>query len=167
MSCKCNSAVEIKFAKVNKEAVIPSKKDEDAGYDIYAYIDEDVFVIEPFTTRMVPTGIASAIPEEYYFQVEERGSTGTKGMKKSAGVIDSGFRGEWFIPITNCNHKPIVITKDETFTNNNYIVYPYGKAIAQAVLLPVPKTKIVEISYEELEKIPSQRGKGIMGSSNK
>lgn len=47
------------------------------------------------------------------------------------------------------------------------IFYPYEKAICQALLLPVPKIDIEEISYKELQKIESERGVGMLGSSNK
>ena len=92
---------EIKFAKTRDGAVIPSKLEENAGYDIYACFDEDYITIAPHETKLIPTGIASALDTDCYFQIEERGSTGSKGIKKSAGVIDSGFRGEWKIAITN------------------------------------------------------------------
>lgn len=156
----------IKFAKINPKAIIPSKKIEDAGYDIYPCFDEEYIEIKPLNTVMIPTGIASAIPDKYYFQIQERGSTGTKGMKYGAGVIDSGYRGEWFVPITNCNNESIYITKKEDLDLKG-IIYPYKKAIAQAILLEVPKVEIEEISYEELKKIPSQRGDGRLGSTGK
>ena len=88
---------EILFAKVDKHAIIPSKRDEDAGYDIYPCFDEDYRVIMPHETAMVPTGIASAFDKSWYVQLQERGSTGSKGIKYGAGVIDSGYRGEWWI----------------------------------------------------------------------
>ena len=47
------------------------------------------------------------------------------------------------------------------------IVYPYTKAIAQALIVPVPKTKVEEVSYDELKNIASERGMGALGSSNK
>lgn len=167
---------EIKFAKTNPNAIIPSKSEENAGYDIYACFDEDYIVILPHTTKLIPTGIASAFSSDYYFQIEERGSTGSKGIKKSAGVIDSGFRGEWKVAITNSTEKFLFITKlseQETFENfwggtmKSSFCYPYNKAIAQAVLHKVPKTEIQEISYEELKSIPSERGEGMLGSSGK
>lgn len=167
--CNCNEVVEIKWAKVREDAIIPTKNEEDAGYDVYANFEDEYLAIPPHSTVMVPTGIASALPEEYYFQIQERGSTGTIGMKYGSGVLDSGYRGEWFVPITNTNDKFLFITKEveekEVFANA--INYPYSKAIAQAILLPVPKTKSVEISFEELQKIPSKRGDGALGSSGK
>lgn len=166
--CNCRSKVEIKFAKVKEGAIIPSKRTEDAGMDLYACFEEDYILIQPHETKLIPTGIASACSEDYYFQLFERGSTGTKGMGQRCGVIDSGYRNEIFVPITNHNVKPLVITKENSEgLSEDYVTYPYNKAICQAVLLPVPKVNIEEISYEDLVKIKSERMMGSLGSSNK
>ena len=76
------------------------------------------------------------------------------------------------MPITNLNDKPIVITKEtneETLEvlKEDYIVYPYSKAITQAILVPVPMVQVNKISVEELQAIPSIRGTGALGSSKK
>lgn len=99
------------FAKIRPYAIIPSKEDENAGYDIYACFDEDYLVIPPHSTVLVPTGIASAVSEKYYLQVHERSSTGSKGMKYGAGVIDSSYRGQIFIALNNINSTEIIISK--------------------------------------------------------
>lgn len=86
-------------------------------------------------------------------------------------VIDSGYRGEWFVALTNHNDKDVYISKNglalPSWNMNDAIVYPYEKAIAQAMVVPVPKINIEEISYEELKAISSERGTGKLGSSNK
>lgn len=169
-------SVKIKFAKVKPNAIIPSKRDEDMGFDIYACFDEDYIVINPHETKLIPTGIASACDSDYGFLVFERGSTGSKGIARRCGVIDSGYRNEWFIGLTNTTDKVMFISKlSEQETYNKYygeimresFVYPYSKAIAQALVVPVPKTKIKEVSYDELKAIKSKRGLGKLGSSNK
>ena len=50
---------DIKFAKVKPSAKIPTKRQEDAGMDVYACFDEDYMIIMPHETKMIPTGIAS------------------------------------------------------------------------------------------------------------
>jgi len=164
----------IYFAKLRPEARIPQKREEDAGYDIYACLERDFLRIEPLTTVLVPTGICSAFSSDYYFQLQERGSTGTKGMARRAGVIDSGFRGEWKVALTNVNHRPLYIAKPEVFArlqereaDGEILLYSTEKAIAQALFLPVPRTEIRELSPEELLSIPSLRGEGMLGSSGK
>lgn len=99
------------FAKIRPDAIIPTKEDENAGYDIYANFKEDYVVIPPQSTKLIPTGIASAMTDKYYLNVAERGSTGKIGMKYSAGIIDSGYRGEIFIALTNTNINEIIISK--------------------------------------------------------
>lgn len=108
----------IRFAKVNEKAIIPSKNVENAGYDIYGIFggnDDENRIVKPHQTKLIPTGIACALPSKYYFQVEERGSTGSKGIKKSAGVIDSGYRGEIFIAITNSTNRYLVFGDKDSY----------------------------------------------------
>ena len=168
--------VNVKFAKVRPDAIIPSKRDEDMGFDIYACFDEDYIVINPHETKLVPTGIASACDPGYGFLIFERGSTGSKGIARRCGVIDSGYRNEWFIGLTNTTTKVMFISKlSEKETYNSYydevmpesFVYPYSKAIAQALVAQVPKVNKEEISYEDLKNISSERGLGALGSSGK
>ena len=168
--------VNVKFAKVNPNAIIPSKRDEDMGFDIYACFEEDFIIINPHETKLIPTGIASACDAKYGFVLRERGSTGSKGIALRAGVIDSGYRSEWFVGLTNTTDKIMFISKlSESETYQRYygdimpasFVYPYSKAIAQALVVPVPKTNIEEIVYDELKNIVSERGMGALGSSNK
>lgn len=162
----------IKFAKVKPNAIIPSKRNEDMGYDIYACFDENYIELNPHETRLIPTGIASICDKEYGFIVKERGSTGSKGIAVRAGVIDSNFRGEWFVVLTNTTDRPLFLInpkyKDKDFIDPYMtFVYDCTKAIAQAILVPVPKTIIEEITYEELKAVESERGDGALGSSNK
>lgn len=180
--------VKINFAKVRPDAIIPSKRREDMGFDIYACFDEDYIRINPHETKLIPTGIASACDVGYGFLLFERGSTGSKGIARRCGVIDSGYRNEWFVGLTNTTNKVMFISKldkeeliealvidkdnpidwkladDEVL---NSIVYPYSKAIVQAIVAPVPETEEKELSYDELKKIKSERGMGALGSSNK
>ena len=160
----------IKFAKVRPDAKIPTKRLEDAGLDIYACFDEQSIIIRPHTTVMIPTGIASACDTDYCFVLKERGSTGTKGIAQRCGIIDSGYRNEWFIPITNTTSNTIMIAKKEISDqnlNSATTIYPYEKAICQALIIPVPELDIEEYTYEELKAIPSERGCGMLGSSGK
>lgn len=170
----------IYFAKLRPDAILPTKRLEDAGYDFYACFDDDFFMIEPFKTRPVPTGIASAFSSKFYLQVEERSSTGKIGIKKSSGVFDSGYRGEYFILTYNTNNKPFVITKiDESeiaelvningkdYKKEEVIFYPYKKAICQIVAHIVPQLDVQELSYDDLLKIESERGVNGFGSSGK
>lgn len=166
----------VKFAKIREDAKIPSKRLEDAGYDIYPCFDADQIIIQPNQTTMIPTGIASACDVGFCFILKERGSTGIKGIAQRSGVIDSGYRGEWSIPITNVNSKPLIIAKSTSEMIKNMSVsilgkyctiHPYEKALCQALVIPVPEVEVEEYTYDELKKIPSERGSGRLGSSGK
>ncbi|NFT08280.1 dUTP pyrophosphatase [Clostridium botulinum] len=171
------------FARVRENAIIPSKEDENGGYDIYSCFEEDFIAILPHKTVMIPTGIASACSDDYTIILKERGSTGSKGIGQRCGVVDSGYRGEWFVPLTNTTDDIICISKlneedtdlkicnfgkyKRTPIEGKVIVYPYKKAICQALVVPVPKMKVNEISYEQLKEFKSNRGDGKLGSSKK
>ncbi|AZU98869.1 hypothetical protein pW2_30 [Bacillus phage pW2] len=175
---------EVFFAKIHPDAITPTKRDEDAGYDLYACVDskevgvwgkgygtEQAHVIycPANETTLVPTGLAFALPKTHYLNAKhERGSTGKISMSVLAGVIDSGYRGEVFLAITPL-HKDVIITSqvEKTLDLDDRIYYPYSKAIAQATVDLVPNTKLTELTLEELVKIESERGDTKLGQSGK
>ena len=160
---------EIKFAKIKENAIIPTKRDEDGCYDIYANFEEEYIAIQPHQIKLIPTGLASACDSGYRMAVRDRGSNTKSGLITVAGQIDSGYRGEWFIALFNINDVPVEITKnvDEVIKTEDYIRVPYSKAIAQFALEIVPKATIEEVPYNELKEISSERGIGALGSSGK
>lgn len=158
----------IYFARTKEEAVIPSKREEDGAFDIYSCFDEAYRKINPHETVLIPTGISSAFSSDYVAIIKERSSTGSKGIGQRCGVIDSGYRGEWFIALTNHNEQPLVIAKEEVKEDfPGCIVYPYEKAICQCLMVEVPKLEVQEISREDLLAMKSLRGTGALGSSGK
>lgn len=171
----------VKFAKVKPEAKIPSKRKEDMAFDIYACFEEDYVVITPHETKLIPTGIASSCEPEYGFLLRERGSTGSKGIALRCGVLDSGYRNEWFVGLMNSKDEYMFITKlspketlkdyfgkfSDLLDESDFTFYPYSKAIAQALVIPVPEVEVEELVYEDLLTIPSERGLGALGSSGK
>ncbi len=163
----------IYWAKVKEDAIIPNKREEDAGYDLYPCFEQDYMEIQSLETKLVPLGVATAFDSDYVMILKERGSTGTKGIAQRSGVIDSGYRGEYMAPVTNVNPKPLRIAKESVVANwsdeekEKYIIYPYEKAIAQGVLLVMPQLESETISFEQLQKIESERGSGKLGSSGK
>lgn len=160
----------IYFAKVRENAIIPSKRDEDGCYDLYACFDEPKMVINPHTVKLIPTGIASACDKKYRFALRERGSNTKTGLIVMAGQIDSGYRGEIFVALYNGTDYPVNLVKDrKDFYQNtiNHKYWPVSKAICQIALEEVPVVEVQEISFEELQKISSERGDGNLGSSDK
>jgi len=162
-----------KVKRLREHIKLPSKRDEDAGFDLYADIKEDYLILKPGDIHVMPTGISIEIPYNWVFYIAERGSTGSKGISRRCGVIDSGFRGEIFVPINNTSNKIIIFYKDETkidsiLSENNLkkeeiTLYPLSKGIAQGMLLYCPHVEVEEV--EVLGK--SVRGDGALGSSGK
>lgn len=160
---------ELFFARKNEEVKLPTKREEDAGRDVYAYFEEESLVIPAHATKLVPTGLYTAFSSDWVMVLKDRGSNGSIGLETTAGIIDSGFRNEIFVSLTNTNDKPVIISKDveKTLKLDDVIMYPYSKGVAQLLMLPVPKMEIVELSVEELQAMESERGLGMLGSSNK
>ncbi len=160
------------IAPMAENVIIPSKNDEDAGYDLYAYLDDDVTEVEilPHQTYKIGTRIAVALPEEYEIKLTDRSSVGGLGVLVAGGLIDSGYRGEIAVQLTNTSYKSFIISKnvDRVMITTDAVYYPYSKAITQMCLHKVHnELKSDVIAYEELAKIPSKRGTGGFGSTGK
>ena len=164
-----------KVKLLHKKAILPSKRDEDAGYDVYGIFDEDPKFLFPGDIYLAPLGISTEFPKDYVFYIVERSGSGSKGISTRAGVIDSGYRGEIKTPINNTTSKLIIFTnKNEDEIKNefaekikgyedNLLIYPQSKAIAQGLLLYCPHVPVEEV-HDLSESI---RGEGGFGSSNK
>lgn len=165
----------IYFSKIKPNAIIPSKRAEDAGYDLYACFEEDYILLKPSEVKLIPTGVAWAASSEYYLQIEERSSTGKANMKKNGGVFDSGYRGDITIELFNARTENLIISnlsEEELKAKYPELIKPYfffsaKKAIAQGVVHRLPILEAEEISYDDLLKISSQRGADRFGSTNK
>jgi dUTP pyrophosphatase len=162
----------IYFAKTHPEAIIPTKREEDAGYDLYARFDEESVIILPGQVKMISTNIVTAFDKNFVMIIKERGSTGSIGMAVRMGIVDSGYRNDIKVGINNTSSTKIIITKNEDLIKKGsdcyFTVYPYKKAIAQALIMVLPRTKSVEITHQELlNNFSSERGTGLLGSTGK
>ena len=111
----------LKIKKLNPKAILPSKRDEDAGYDVYGLFDEDPKFLYPGNIYLVPLGITTEFPKDYVFYIVERSGSGSKGISTRAGVIDSGYRGEIKTPLNNTSNKLIIFSnKTEEEIKKNY-----------------------------------------------
>jgi dUTP pyrophosphatase len=122
-----------------------------AGFDFVAIKDTEV---APGQTVLVKTGIAMAIPQGYELQVRPRSGTSLKTtlrVANSPGTVDSDYRGEICIIITN------------TAIYGDVIVIKKGDRIAQGVICPVLQATF--ILCDELNK--TKRGEGGFGSTGK
>ena len=123
-----------------------------AAMDLLACLDESV-TLAPGERRVVPTGIAIALPSaDYVALVFARSGLGIKQgvcLANGVGVIDSDYRGEICVGLINLSQVP-------------YTVQP-GDRIAQLMVTPVvqPVVKVVT----ELDT--TERGAGGFGSTGR
>ena len=117
----------------------------DAGMDIRA--SEDI-VIKPHETKLVSTGIKIAIPAGYEIQIRPRSGMSLKTnlrIANSPGTIDSGYRDELKIIVTNISvNEDLIINKNDR--------------IAQIVLCKYEKISFKEV--EDIKTIEGNRGGG-------
>jgi len=110
--------------------MVPTKAHEtDAGYDVYA--DENA-EIQPWTRKLISTGIRICIPENCYARVAPRSGLSCKGIDIGAGVIDCSYTGEIKVLMINNTDAMYAIKK--------------GDKIAQLILerIMCPKIHVVE-----------------------
>lgn len=170
-----NNNLIIYWDKLNERAKLPSKRDEDAGFDIYSDSMENI-ILKPNETKFFTTGLRSAFPSNYWIEIKERGSTGAVGLSVRSGVIDSGYRGEWKIMLTNVNKYPVEFSrnidkvtyiKGKIFKNRiKKVIYPLTKAIAQAVVIPLPTIQCY-CDKDKVDGTKSNRGETGWGASGK
>ena len=123
-----------------------------ACMDLCACMDESI-TLNAGERRLVPTGIAIALPSaEYVALVFARSGLGIKKgvcLSNGVGVIDSDYRGEIGVGLVNLGDAP-------------YTVQP-GDRIAQLMVVPVvqPTLTVVETLDE------TERGAGGFGSTGR
>lgn len=127
----------------------------DSGMDLYArpYADHyalDYIEIEPMGTVSIGVGIRLGIPDGYEIQIRPRSGMTREGIITHFGTVDSGYRGEVMVNITNTN------------TYGMYRIYRKAR-IAQAILAPVTRAHIVEGVVEN----DTERGSNGFGSTGK
>ena len=174
--------MKIYWHKLNEKAIIPSKRIEDAGFDIYT--TDDHILLMPFEKRLFSTGLAAAAQEGWWLLAMDRGSTGSRGIHTHCGIIDNGYRGEIFICLCNDNEYPVMFTSDEIMPHideqafyldpdsnlkrGKILYYPVSKAIAQIVPIPQPFAESIEADDDTWASIPKTlRGDGKLGDSGK
>lgn len=120
-----------------------------AGMDLLAAVDAPV-VLAPGTRRLIPTGLAIALPPGYELQIRPRSGLALKHgitLPNSPGTIDEDYRGELQVIVMNAGADPFTVER--------------GMRIAQAVLAPVTR-----IAWQETDDLDStDRGTGGFGST--
>ena len=133
--------------KITKVTPIPNfplperKTTGSAGVDLQAAIASPI-TLEPGDSKLIPGGIAIALPEGYEAQVRPRSGLALKHqvtVLNTPGTIDSDYRGEIGVILINHGNRP-------------FIVRPLMR-IAQMVIAQVPDTTwVVEDDLDETER---------------
>ena len=82
-----------------------------AGADVHACLDEPI-VLRPMERRVIPTGLAVAIPAGYEIQIRARSGLSIKHgitLVNGVGTIDADYRGEVGVALVNLGSEPFVI----------------------------------------------------------
>lgn len=134
--------------KLRAEARLPTRGSvESAGADLYS---AENAVVPPRGRLLVKTGISIAIPKNTYFRVSPRSGLALKhGIDVMAGVIDSDYRGEVCVILSNFTDDPFTVAE--------------GDRVAQGILEVIQLATIEEV--EDLDV--TERGAGAFGSTGK
>ena len=120
-----------------------------AGMDLLADLEAET-VLAPGERRLVPTGLALAIPPGFEGQVRARSGLAARDgltVLNAPGTIDADYRGEVRVLLVNLGREPVSVRR--------------GDRIAQLVVGPVAR-----VSWREVQQLPeSERGEGGFGST--
>ncbi len=120
-----------------------------AGMDLRADLEAEI-VLAPGERRLVPTGLAVAIPPGFEGQVRARSGLAARDgltVLNAPGTIDADYRGEVQVLLANLGREPVRVRR--------------GDRIAQLVIAPVARA-----TWREVQQLPaSERGEGGFGST--
>ncbi len=141
----------LKIKKLKDNAVIPKRATSgSAGVDLYACIDEPITVKSGDLVK-IPTGIAIELPSDnmaaFVFARSGLGINHGIAPSNAVGVVDSDYRGEICVGLTNHGTKPFVIEPQTR--------------IAQLIVMPVLPLPILEVD----DLSDTERGEKGFGSS--
>ena len=143
--------VEVLIKRLDEDVPLPTyAKGGDAGADLVTRIDVS---LAPGERKLIPTGIAIALPDGYAAFVHPRSGLAIKhgvSMVNAPGTVDAGYRGE--LQIILINHDP-----------QESVFFARGDRIAQLVIQKVEHADFVEVS----ELPGSGRGTDGFGSTGR
>lgn len=149
MAAARDDRVEVLIRRLDPELPMPTYAHPgDAGADLVSAVDVE---LGPGERKLVPTGIAIALPPGYAAFVHPRSGLAVRfglGIVNAPGTVDAGYRGE--IKVLLVNHD-----REQT------VRLQRGHRIAQLVVERVEHARFIEV-----ELLPgSARGEGGYGST--
>ena len=122
-----------------------------AGMDLCADLDGEL-ILMPGERRLIPTGIAIALPDGYEAQIRPRSGLALRhgiALVNSPGTIDPDYRGEIGVIVINHGSEPFVMKP--------------GERVAQMVFAPFLRAELLEVA--ELDE--TTRGGGGFGHTGR
>lgn len=120
-----------------------------AGMDLAAAIEEEI-TLAPLERKLIPTGIAMALPEGHEAQIRPRSGLAYKhglSVLNAPGTIDADYRGEVKVLLVNLSNEAFTVTP--------------GMRIAQMVIAAYAKSELTQVA----ELSETVRGSGGFGST--
>lgn len=115
--------------------------------DLFSCVDYEV---GPGQKGIVPTGFKIAVPQGHAGFIWDKSGIAVKNhIKTMAGVLDSNYRGELRVVLTNLGKEPYSIKK--------------GQKIAQLVIKPVVAAEIMEVEELGEDTVRGEKGFGSSG----
>jgi dUTP pyrophosphatase len=140
--------VPVKILRPQLDLPLPQYMTEgSSGLDLLAAVEDDV-TIDPGERKLIPAGIAIAIPLYYEGQVRPRSGLAVKygiTVLNAPGTIDSDYRGEICVALINLGGESFIIRK--------------GDRIAQLIIAPVTRIQL----KAEMELPKTSRDSGGFG----
>lgn len=138
--------MKLQIQKLDPSAKLPSYAYEgDAGMDLFSLEETQIPAGERVAVR---TGLKFAIPKGYAGFIWDKSGLAVKHhLKTMAGVLDSNYRGELLVVLTNLGREMYKVER--------------GSKIAQLVIKLVANPEIEECEIQD----KTERGKGGFGSS--
>lgn len=126
--------LEVLIHRLDADLPLPGyAKPGDAGMDIYSRVDS---ILLPGERKLIPTGIAIALPDGYVALAHPRSGLALKhgiSMVNTPGTIDAAYRGELAVILINHDRLiPFAIKR--------------GDRIAQLVFQQVERATLIEVS---------------------
>jgi dUTP pyrophosphatase len=148
--------VTIKIKKIDETIINPLPvyaTRYSSGMDISSASKEDIVLLQN-ETKLIPTNIILEIPAGFEGQVRPRSGLAIKyniGIINSPGTIDSDYRGELKILLTNFGKKPFIVH--------------FGDRVAQLVISSIEKVNI-QLTTQLSETDRAEGGFGHTGINN-
>jgi dUTP pyrophosphatase len=135
----------IKRIRKDRPAPVPQYMTAGAsGMDLFASLEGEI-TLEPGERKLIPTGIAVAIPKGFEGQIRPRSGLAIQkgvGIVNGPGTIDSDYRGEIGILLINFGKEPFTIRD--------------GERVAQMVVSQVYRATLIEV--DDLPETSRQGG---------